>query len=327
MRYLVDNHDNPDPSVNLALEEYCLKRLDDRHEYVLLYRNDPSVIVGRNQNILQEIDRSYVEAQRLQVLRRISGGGAVYHDRGNLNISFIRRSGAGGLQDVPSVLLPVLRSLRIMGVDVHFNDRSDLLVDAKKVSGSARFSNTRGALMHCTLLFDADLWVLARALRPPENRLQTKAVRSVRHPVANIRPMLDRPMDPAGFADRLLALLGRQMGGMRRLSLDDRSWQQVDQLAADKYRSWEWTFGRTPDFSVMKNGRGNGRLRVDVHRGKITAIANLDADNGMGPALEERLTGTRYERNEIRRALDGFEFPTGSHVLDAEQLTNAICYN
>ena len=329
MRYLIDNRNNMDPSVNLATEEYVLKHTDTRHEYMLLYVNKPSVIVGRNQNILQQIDRPYVAARRIQVLRRLSGGGAVYHDRGNLNFSFIQNTVSGGLQRSEPLLTPVIRSLRRMGVYARMNDRGDLLVGNKKISGSARFSNTRRMMVHGTLLFDADLNVLKRALHAPAMRLKTKAIQSIPHPVANLRPMLNRKMDLTDFTDRLVTLLGSETGEMRKWPFDDKQWEQIHRLAADKYRCWDWTFGRTPDFSIVKNGRTRNRMQIDVHRGKIAGIAALDPGSS-GSAwrlLEKQLTGTRYERNEIRSALDGFRIPNDSQLPSPEQLVNDICFN
>ncbi len=329
MRYLIDNHDNPDPFVNMALEEHCIRRLDGQHEYFLLYANEPSVIVGRNQNILQEVDHRFMKAHRMQLVRRLSGGGAVYHDRGNLNFSFIQNPAAGGLKNIRWFLSPIVRALDHMGVGARINDRNDLVVGKKKISGSALFSNTRRVMVHGTLLFDADLRALARALTPPASRLQTKAIQSVYHPVANIRPLLDRSVDLDHFKKRLLGLLRKEMGRMQKVSLDDRHWKRIYRLAAQKYRSWDWTFGRTPDFSVMKNGQGQHRLRIDVHRGKIAAIVDLDPEKGNGKwrELGKHLTGTRYERDEIRKALDDLPVATGSRFPAVEPLANEICFN
>ena len=329
MRYLIDNRDNNDPAVNLALEEHCLKNLEDGHQYVLLYRNDPSVVVGRNQNIFQEIDSRFVEDRRMPVVRRLSGGGAVYHDRGNLNFGFIQKAGSGRLQDIRRFLAPVLRALQHMGVGAGFNARNDLVAGSKKISGSARFSNTHRVMVHGTLLFDANLQALSRALNPPAEGLLTRAIRSVPHPVANIRPLLDRPMDLIDFKQRLLALLSRQMGRMKMLSFNDRQWERIHQLAADKYRSWDWTFGRTPDFSIVKNGQGNRCLRIDVHRGKITAIADLASSNGNGiwHQIEKQLTGTRYERSEIEKALKDGQLDLDSPSISVEKLADDLWYN
>ena len=329
MRYMVDNQHHSDPCVNLALEEYCLKNLDARHPYVLLYVNGPSVIVGRNQNILQEIDGPYVKARRIQVVRRLSGGGAVYHDKGNLNFSFIQNAGTGGLQHIEPLIASVLRSLQHMGVRAHINNRSDLLVGPKKISGCARFSNTRRVMVHGTLLFDADLHTLSRALSPPDNRLLTKAIRSIPHPVANIRPMLNRSMDLYGFTRRLVDLLSNEIGEIKRMPLGAKQWDQVHRLASDKYRTWDWTFGRTPHFSIVKNGRKRDRIQIDVHRGKIAGIAALDpgGDNRAWRILGKQLTGTRYERNEILRALNGFPMPIDNRQLNPEKLATDICVN
>ena len=329
MRYLIDNQGIRDPGVNLALEEYCLTNLKSRHEYVLLYVNEPSVIVGRNQNILQEIDQDYVNAQRIRVMRRLSGGGAVYHDKGNINLSFIQRRGEDGLKGIKRFLAPILQSLRQMGVDARINERSDLVVGTKKISGSARFSNTRRVMVHGTLLFDTDLHALSQALSPPDNRLLTRAVPSVRHPVANIRPLLDRMMNTVDFVDRLLLLLRRQVGKMQKLSLDEHHWQRIHRLAAEKYRSWEWTFGHTPDFSVVKNGCGNNRLRIDVHRGKITGIVALGPDNSAGHwrEIENRLAGRRYDPDAVATMLDNIRIPINDCFPDSEQLAIDSCSN
>ena len=329
MRYWIDNHDNPDPFVNMALEEHCIRSMDGRHEYFLLYANEPSVIVGRNQNILQEVDHRFIKAHRIHLVRRLSGGGAVYHDRGNLNFSFIQKPGTGGLNNIRSFLSPVLRALDRMGIGAHINDRNDLMVGKKKISGSALFSNTRRIMVHGTLLFDSDLQALVRALTPPVSRLQTKAIQSVHRPVANIRSLLNRTVDLDHFKKRLLALLIKEIGEVQKLSLDDRHWKRIYRIAAQKYRSWDWTFGRTPDFSVMENGHGQYRLRIDVHRGKIAAIVDLNSDNGNGKWREpgKQLTGTRYERDEIRKALDGLHIAPGNRFPGAEPLADELCFN
>ena len=184
-------------------------------------------------------------------------------------------------------------------------------------------------MVHGTLLFGSDLYALSRALSPPENRLITKAVQSVRHPVANIRQLLPRSMDLSSFANRLLILLGNQVGDMQKLSHDHKQWREIHRLAADKYRSWGWTFGRTPDFSVVKNGYGKERLRIDVHRGKIAEIVDLDPDNSSGiwRELGKKLSGTRYDWSEIRRTLDGIRISAGNRILNSMLLASAICSN
>ena len=327
MRYLIDNQGSSDPSVNLALEEYCLTNLESRHDYFLMYINEPTVVVGRNQNILQEIDRNYVKAQRIRVMRRLSGGGAVYHDKGNINLSFIQKRGDGNLKDIQRFLAPIVHSLRLLGVEAHINERSDLLAGTKKISGSARFSNTRRVMVHGTLLFDTDLNALSQALSPPDDRLLTRAVASVRHPVANIRPLLDRFMNTGDFVKSLLPLLSRQVGKMQNLFLEDHHWQRIHRLAADKYRSWEWTYGHTPDFSVVTNGCCNNRFRIDVHRGKITGMAALGPGNNAGNwrEVEHRLAGTRYDPDVVAAALDNIHLPINVCIPDSKQLAFESC--
>lgn len=155
--FVIENNKIDDPRMNLALEEYALRHLDLTHTYLLLYINRPSVIVGRNQNPFQEINSEYIAERGISVVRRLSGGGAVYHDLGNLNYSFITRYDRGDLNNFKKFTAPVIAALRRMGVPAELNPRNDIVANGKKISGTAQYANGKGILTHGTLLFDARL--------------------------------------------------------------------------------------------------------------------------------------------------------------------------
>ncbi|MDA8352956.1 MAG: lipoate--protein ligase, partial [Firmicutes bacterium] len=153
----IDNQNHYDPRINLAIEEYALKHLDIDETYLLFYINDPSIIIGRNQNTVEEIQVDYCREHGIHVVRRLSGGGAVYHDRGNLNFSFITKDDGESFLNFRKFTEPVVRALRRLGVEVELTGRNDLQVGEKKISGNAQFTTKGRMFSHGTLMFDVDL--------------------------------------------------------------------------------------------------------------------------------------------------------------------------
>jgi len=224
MRY-VDNSDIHDPRLNLAFEEYLLRHVDSDEPLLLFYVNEPSVIIGRNQNTLEEIDPDYVNSHGIHVVRRLSGGGAVYHDLGNLNFSIVT-NGKEHLNDFARFTEPVVAVLRSLGVPAELRGRSDILVEGRKISGNAQYATTRRMFSHGTLLFDTDLGEMLRAINPRRMQIESKAVQSVRSAVANIRELLPRDMT---LADLRAVLLRGIFGGadIPTLDLTGADWLRI----------------------------------------------------------------------------------------------------
>ncbi|MBT9259920.1 MAG: lipoate--protein ligase, partial [Clostridiales bacterium] len=181
----VENGPIYDPRINLAIEEYILRHLDKEQTYLLFYINDPSIIIGRNQNTLEEIDDAYCREHGIHVVRRLSGGGAVYHDRGNLNFSFITKDDGQSFMNFRKFTEPVVEALRALGVPAELTGRNDIQVGDRKISGNAQFTTGGRMFSHGTLMLSVDLDRVSRALRPKAEKFQSKSTKSVRARVAN----------------------------------------------------------------------------------------------------------------------------------------------
>lgn len=303
----VDNQGNTDPSLNLAAEEYLLRQVLPGEDILLFYINEPSIIIGRNQNTLEEINQAYVEANHIHVVRRLSGGGAVYHDLGNLNFSFINPNTPDNVLNFQKFTAPVIRSLREMGVPAELSGRNDILVDGRKISGNAQYIAGKRMVSHGTLLFNSDLSRVSEALNVKQSKIASKGIKSVRSRVANISEFLIEPMDIGAFRTRLLYSLFEE-GRLQEYRLTGSDWQAIHALADERYRRWDWNYGRSPDFNIQKTRRfagGEIDARIDVQGGFIQQVKFYGDFFGQGdPAeLEARLAGLRYTSADLSRAL------------------------
>jgi lipoate-protein ligase A len=306
MRY-VNNQNITDPRSNLALEEFLLRHVGLEEPILLFYVNEPSVIIGRNQNTLEEIDPDYVKANGVHVVRRLSGGGAVYHDLGNLNFSFIT-TGAENLHNFQLFTEPVIRVLNQLNVPAELHGRSDIFVAGKKISGNAQYLTRNRMFSHGTILFDSDLEALLHALNPRQIKIESKAVQSIRSVVGNVRDWLPG----MSIGELKQALLDGIFGadGVRSYELSAEEWAQVAQIRAERYETWEWNIGRSPRFTIQKSERfpvGKIDARVDVERGRIKNIKFFGDFAGLKEVqgLEAHLIGVRYDRDELAAALNG----------------------
>lgn len=293
---LIDNKDTTDPSVNLSIEEYCLRNLDPRNDCMLLYINDPSVIIGRNQNPFQEINHAYVKEKGIRVVRRISGGGAVYHDHGNLNFSFLTAFGKKGLNDFRRLIEPILLTLESLGVRSERMEKNTIYVRDKKISGNAQYTNLSRMLSHGTLLYDADLRALEVALAATSDIVGSKGIASIKSPVTNISAHLEMPADISAFRRALIEGAGKSFHSVRPHALSKTAWHDILRLAHRKYRSWEWNYGNSPPFAVRHHLREQ-TLRFRVEQGiirKIESESNGPADE-IVVLFRQKLIGKRYD--------------------------------
>lgn len=297
-----------DPAYNLAFEEYVLKNRTSG-SYLILWQNKNAVIIGRNQNAEAEINRSFVEANGITVIRRNTGGGAVYHDLGNLNYSFITDAGDPEHRSACRFTSPVVRTLRNLGLDAEASGRNDILVSGRKVSGTAQQLLKGRILHHGTLLFDSDPSMIAGALNPDPTKFQSKSVQSVRSRVGSIRGALAQDMSLAEFWQYLQNALAED--GILPASLSPEELAQVQALKKEKYDTWQWNFGRSPKFQTCCRQRFTGgllELHLTVAQGRIEQLQILGdflALTELAP-LEQALTGCLYEENAIRSVLSKF---------------------
>ena len=300
MRYL--RVQATEPAHNLALEEALFQTFDGESLF-MLWQNAPSIIIGRHQNAWEEINREEVEARHLPVVRRSTGGGAVYHDLGNLNFSFFEcREGTGGM-DFARYLEPIVRGLARLDVNASISGRNDLEVEGRKISGSAQRLARGRVLHHGTLLVSANFEDMTRALNPEPEKYLSHGVSSVRARVANISEFWKDGTD----MESLCSALREEVGG-RAWNIPESVLQIAEELAVKKYGNWEWNMGQNPRFSAQVSRRfpfGRVDVRVQVARGIVSECRIYgDFFAVEDIALFERaLCGCRAERASIEERL------------------------
>lgn len=281
-----------DPFYNLAFEELAFNALADEPA-LLIWRNDPAAVVGSYQNICRELAVPALRRLGIPVLRRISGGGTVYHDAGNLNYSLLLPGAAG--RDYRSCMEPVIEALNRLGVPAYFDRVCDIAVDGKKISGSAQRSAGGRLLHHGTLLFSSDLTLLEQLTHEGKNpAVDSRGTPSAICRVGNIADYLPRPMPLEEFARSLEELLAP---GAAPEPVSPERAAEAERLAAEKYRSWAWTWGRTPPFTYQKEGCFDGapiRVRYEARRGILSAV-ELRCPALDEARAEELLTGARLD--------------------------------
>lgn len=302
-----DNDNITDPRLNLAIEEHLLRNVQIAEPILFLYINEPSVVIGRNQNPLEETNPRFLKAQGIHLVRRLSGGGAVYHDPGNLNFSFIV-PGRQDLHNFVKFTKPVIDVLDRLGIAAELRGRSSLFTNGQKISGNAQYAARDRMFSHGTLLFDTDLEMMRKALIPAQAQIDSKAVQSIRSSVTNLRHLLPAGMTIEGLKRAILEGVSSESAAAYPLSKAD--WAQVRQISAERYQRWEWNYGRTPRFTVRKSRLvPGGRLdvQIEVKDGLIQAV-KLDGDQAsLYDRLPDRLVGSRYDPEAMAAALAGVD--------------------
>lgn len=304
---LIIRRHNTNPWFNLATEEYILKNFEE--DSFMLWRNEPSIIVGKHQNTLAEINVDYVKQNNIKVVRRLSGGGAVFHDLGNLNFTFIRKGEKESLIDFRKYTEPILEVLQKLGIDARFEGRNDLTIDGKKFSGNAEHIWKSRVLHHGTLLFSAMMTDLTQALNVDPRKFQDKAVKSVRSRVTNISEHLTTPMDVLQFSELIEKHILEKYPEAKFYDLTDDDHDNINELVRMKYGTWEWNFGYSPQYNFKKVVRaersGTIEFDLDVHNGQIRHIRFFGDyfNKADTEELEKMMTGIPHNAEEIRKRL------------------------
>ena len=318
-----------DPAFNLALEEYVFEQMPRDREYFLTWRNDNAIIIGRHQNTAAEINEEFVKEKNIKVVRRLSGGGAVYHDLGNLNFTFIVDALPGQKVDLRKFCRPIADTLCTLGANATVDGRNDILIDGMKVSGNAQYVRQGRVMHHGTILFDSDMSVLGQALRPDPAKAQAQGVKSVRSRVTNVRPCLAEDMTLEEFRAALTCSL--MTGGFEKNELTDGDIAAIEEIRKQRYATREWNYGFCEEGALIRKRRIEGCGTVEAH---ITLKDDLISDitfrgdyfSTLPPEeLSSLFLGLPLVEGALLAALDGHR--AGDYItgLENEKLAALLC--
>lgn len=328
--YFIDNKGITDPRINLAIEEYALNTMDiEKDSFLLFYINQPSIIIGRNQNTIEEINTDFVEKNGIIPVRRLSGGGAVYHDLGNLNFSFLTKDDGDSFRNFKKFTQPVVDALQNLGVNAELSGRNDILAEGKKISGNAQFS-TRGRMFsHGTLMFDTEIDAVVSALKVSKEKIESKGIKSVRSRVTNIAELLKEPMTIEQFRSEILSSIFGGVENIQYWELTDEDWENIHKLSETRYQQWDWNYGKSPKFNMKHSHRfptGGVDVRLEVNKGMIEEVKVYGDFFGVGDMeeVEKLLTGKPYSKQTIEEALETIDVPKYFGGISKEELVQLI---
>lgn len=329
MIYVINRSNKPD--FNISLEEFCFKNLTQFDKIFILWINEPSIIVGKNQNTQAEINEKYVNDNNIHVVRRISGGGAVYHDLNNLNYTIISNEGKDSRSfDFKAFSEPVIATLKELGVEAEFSGRNDITIDGKKISGNAQAYLDGRVMHHGCILFDVDLSVLSNALETSKEVVEAKGVKSVRSRVDNILPNLDEKITVTEFADKILDHMKLKYPEMVEYKFSDEELKIIEQTRGEKFGNWEWNYGANPVAEIVRERRypaGKTQVFVNTKKGVIDEITFFGTFFGVRSDLTElqnHLKGVKYSPEDVKKALTEIDITPYFAGFSLDELTDAV---
>ena len=307
MKYIINENNNP--RYNLALEEYVLKNLDG--EYFFLWQNEPTIVIGKHQNTISEINLDYVEKKGIHVVRRMSGGGAVYHDLGNINFSFIQEKKDLADFDFSFFTRPIVDLLGELGIKAEFNSRNDLAIDGKKFSGNAQYIFKKKILHHGTLLFNSEMEELVNSLKVSKDKIESKGLKSIKSRVANIKDYIgedSKIKEVSDFKDALFEHMKNRMEEFQEYVLTENDRKEIEKLKKEKYDKWEWNYGESPEADIHRQRKYTAGKVESYIKLKDGLIENIKLFGDFFSSreiedLENGLKGKKYMKSEIAEYL------------------------
>ncbi|HGK6560265.1 TPA: lipoate--protein ligase [Streptococcus agalactiae] len=327
MKYIVNTSN--DPAYNVALEAYAFQKLTDIDEIFILWINEPAIIIGRHQNTIQEINKEFIDKNGIHVVRRLSGGGAVYHDLNNLNYTIISNNTQEGAFDFQTFSKPIIDTLAKLGVKAEFTGRNDLEINGQKFAGNAQAYYKGRMMHHGCLLFDVDMSVLGQALKVSKDKIESKGIKSVRARVTNIVDHLSDKITVQEFSDAILAQMKEEYPEMDEYVLSDAELSEIQAMRDNQFATWDWTYGKAPEYTIERG--------VRYPAGKITTYANVENSTiksvkifgdffGVKPVddIEKMLEGVRYDYKDVLAALKTVDTSQYFSRMTPEEITKAI---
>lgn len=310
-----DGNEVHDARINLAIEYYLLNEIELDEPILLFYINDNSIIVGKNQNTFEEVNTDYVDKNNVTVVRRFSGGGAVYHDMGVLCFCFLTKDDGNSFRDFKKFTTPVIDALHKMGVEgAELRGRNDLVIDEKKFSGNAMYSKNGRLTAHGTLMFDSEIEAVVGALKPKKHKLESKGIKSIRSRVTNIKPYLSdeyQYMNAKNFKEKLLLNIFdvEDTSEVKEYKLTEEDWKKIEKFAEKYTANWDWNYGKSPKFDLERSERlsvGTVEVKLNINRGVIQEIKIHGDFFGLGEIsdVEEKFIGKTYDEKSVRKVFE-----------------------
>lgn len=316
-----------DARYNFAVEYYFTAERDLGEDSIfLLWRTAPTLMVGKYQNVLEEIDLAYARAQNIQIVRRMSGGGTIYTDLGGWQFTFITRGNAATIS-FSEYIRPVIDALATLGVRAEFNGRNDLTIDGKKFSGNAQYKLAGNTVHHGSLLLCTDIEQMVRATTVDPQKILSKSIRSVRDRVTNIADHLPEPVAPEVFKDRLIDSI--MHGNRREYVLTDADRARIAAIAEERFTGWEAVYAASPKFSIERSARlagGKMTFTLEVRHGRIEHCSVMgDFFGTQDPStFDAALRGCPYRRDAVLSALIDAGLEGAVYRVSAKEMAELI---
>jgi lipoate---protein ligase len=314
-----------DPFFNIAAEEFLLKYSPD--DIIMLWQNKPSVIIGKHQNTFAEVNLDYVNKNHIPVIRRMSGGGTVYHDLGNINFTMITsESNTEKMIDFKKFTEPLILFLEKEGIETNFEGKNNLTVNGRKISGNSAHVMRNKIMHHGTLLFNTNLKTLENSIKQPKINITDKAVKSVRALVTNINNELPGKMPIEEFKIKLQRFLINYFKVKVIYPLSNNEKLQIEKLTHAKYRKWEWNYGYSPTYEVKNKAKilnTNVKVHFQVKSGMISELEISFSDNEkLSAKINKMMTGIRHDKETISHKLKEINYIFVKNNLQVNEIVN-----
>lgn len=319
-------NDSTNPFFNHALEEYVITQMED--EAFILWRNEPSILIGRNQNTLSEIHADYVQDHQIQVVRRLTGGGTVFCDLGNINFTFIthKKEGSNGFEKFAQ---PVINALQSLGIPAEFTGRNDIVIEGKKISGNAQYHYQNKLLHHGTILYSGDLSKLAAALKSKPLKFSDKSVKSVASRVTNINAYMQETIDVLAFKNYLKTFIMKEHGIETVHEMSEEALTAIHEIQKKRFESYDWNYGQSPEYTFsneVKTSGGSIEITALVSDGKVEKLSIFGDFFGEQAidGLLRKIEGATFTQEGLSEALKGVSVSDYIHGVGGEEFISAV---